>query len=112
MSAFGGSRGTAPKPPEKGVFPLDHFGECTESMRAYLKCLKENNNRMEPCKALSKTYLECRMSRNLMAPQDLRELGFKEAGGDQEQSPVSPSKAPHQPKEEAQGFVAGLKRFK
>ena len=50
--------------------------------------------------------------RNLMAPQDLRELGFKEAGGDQEQSPVSPSKAPHQPKEEAQGFVAGLKRFK
>lgn len=26
--AFGGARGLAPKPPEKGVFPLDHFGEC------------------------------------------------------------------------------------
>ena len=30
MSAFGGSRGVGAKPPEKGVFPLDHFGECKE----------------------------------------------------------------------------------
>lgn len=28
--AFGGARGYQPKPPEKGVFPLDHFGECKE----------------------------------------------------------------------------------
>jgi hypothetical protein len=28
--AFGGARGVAAKAPEKGVFPLDHFGECTE----------------------------------------------------------------------------------
>jgi cytochrome c oxidase assembly protein subunit 19 len=28
--AFGGARGNAPKPPEKGVFPLDHLGECKE----------------------------------------------------------------------------------
>lgn len=27
-AAFGGSRGVAAKAPEKGVFPLDHFGEC------------------------------------------------------------------------------------
>ena len=26
--AFGGARGIAAKAPEKGVFPLDHFGEC------------------------------------------------------------------------------------
>jgi len=26
--AFGAARGLAAKPPEKGVFPLDHFGEC------------------------------------------------------------------------------------
>lgn len=26
--AFGGARGYQPRPPEKGVFPLDHFGEC------------------------------------------------------------------------------------
>mmetsp|Transcript_25343 Transcript_25343/g.70897 ORF Transcript_25343/g.70897 Transcript_25343/m.70897 type:complete len:117 (-) Transcript_25343:220-570(-) len=114
-SAFGGARGTAPKPPEKGVFPLDHFGECTESMRAYLKCLKENGNRMEPCKALSKTYLECRMARNLMAPQDLRELGFKEGDDDGKSSSpasVQPSKEKADPSPEEKGFVAGLKRFK
>ena len=28
--AFGGSRGLQPLPPEKGVFPLDHFGECKQ----------------------------------------------------------------------------------
>lgn len=26
--SFGGARGFQPRPPEKGVFPLDHFGEC------------------------------------------------------------------------------------
>lgn len=31
--AFGGARGFQPRPPEKGVFPLDHFGEC-KSVRA------------------------------------------------------------------------------
>lgn len=29
-------RGLAPKPPEKGVFPLDHFGECKEVRRCSL----------------------------------------------------------------------------
>lgn len=28
--AFGGSRGLQPRAPEKGVFPLDHFGECKQ----------------------------------------------------------------------------------
>ena len=28
--AFGGARGNQPRPPEKGVFPLDHFGECKQ----------------------------------------------------------------------------------
>jgi hypothetical protein len=27
---FGGTRGLKPQPPEKGVFPLDHFGECKQ----------------------------------------------------------------------------------
>lgn len=30
MSAFGGARGVGAKPPEKGIFPLDHFGECKQ----------------------------------------------------------------------------------
>ena len=29
--AFGGAKGYQPKPPEKGVFPLDHFGECKQA---------------------------------------------------------------------------------
>lgn len=28
--AFGGARGFSTKAPEKGVFPLDHFGECKQ----------------------------------------------------------------------------------
>jgi hypothetical protein len=32
--AFGGARGYQPKPPDKGVFPLDHFGEC-KAVRAH-----------------------------------------------------------------------------
>lgn len=30
------SRAPAPRPPEKGVFPLDHFGECKEVRREQL----------------------------------------------------------------------------
>lgn len=33
MSSFGGARGSRAKPPEKGVFPLDHFGECKQVRR-------------------------------------------------------------------------------
>ena len=86
--AFGGARGYQPRAPEKGVFPLDHFGEC-KSVRAgvlltfiqpantfrsgeaafsqlkdaYLECLKANSHKAEACRALSKSYLECRMDR-------------------------------------------------
>eukprot|EP00250_Pteridium_aquilinum_P005700 c15754_g1_i1 orf=175-471(+) len=76
--AFGGTRGLQPIPPEKGVFPLDHFQECKHVMKQYLSCLKENRHEAEKCRNLSKTYLECRMERNLMAKQDLSQLGFKE----------------------------------
>lgn len=33
--AFGGGRSAPPKPPEKGVFPLDHFGECKDVADSY-----------------------------------------------------------------------------
>ena len=85
--AFGGSRGYQPRAPEKGVFPLDHFGECKQvgvmyraclpmhflvSMlvalglqisQQYLACLKENANDAAKCRELSKLYLQCRMDR-------------------------------------------------
>lgn len=78
--AFGGTRGLQPIPPEKGVFPLDHFEECKHVMQQYLCCLKVNKNEAEKCRSLSKSYLECRMERNLMAKQNLSELGFTEGG--------------------------------
>jgi cytochrome c oxidase assembly protein subunit 19 len=79
MSAFGGARQSAPKPPEKGVFPLDHFGECKLLAQKYLKCVQENTGSSEPCREISKMYLICRMDKNLMSTQDLRDLGFKDA---------------------------------
>ena len=37
--AFGGSRGYQPRAPEKGVFPLDHFGECKQvGNQVFLPC--------------------------------------------------------------------------
>lgn len=76
--AFGGARGYKPRPPEKGVFPLDHFGECTHVKDAYLTCLQKNQAASDNCKELAKAYLECRMKRSLMAEQDLSELGFED----------------------------------
>ena len=106
--AFGGARGYQPRPPEKGVFPLDHFGECKDVKEKYMACLKENSGQTEACRELAKSYLECRMNKNLMAQQDLSELGFGE-----EHKP----KVPLQPREDARskektGFVAGVAQFK
>lgn len=91
--AFGGAKGYQPRPPEKGVFPLDHFGECKQAgsytlslmvlaiaflipyaslegslgahqvKEEYMLCLKSHNSQAEPCRKLAKAYLECRMER-------------------------------------------------
>lgn len=75
--AFGGNRGLRPVPPEKGVFPLDHLHECDLEKKDYLACLKSTGFQSEKCRQFSKKYLECRMERNLMAKQDMSELGFR-----------------------------------
>ncbi|TKV98197.1 hypothetical protein SEVIR_9G544000v4 [Setaria viridis] len=75
--AFGGNRGVRPVPPEKGVFPLDHLHECDFEKKDYLACLKSTGFQSEKCRQFSKKYLECRMERNLMAKQDMSELGFR-----------------------------------
>ncbi|KAL6649066.1 hypothetical protein ACP70R_013290 [Stipagrostis hirtigluma subsp. patula] len=75
--AFGGNRGVRPVPPEKGVFPLDHLHECDLEKKEYLACLKSTGFQSEKCRQFSKKYLECRMERNLMAKQDMSELGFR-----------------------------------
>ena len=81
MGGTPASRTLTPRAPEKGVFPLDHFGECNEArpfcpprrlppltrgaqaMAQYMACLKEASYATEGCRQLSKRYLECRMSR-------------------------------------------------
>ncbi|XAR67691.1 hypothetical protein NMG60_11002561 [Bertholletia excelsa] len=74
--AFGGNRGARPVPPEKGVFPLDHMHLCDLEKKDYIDCLKSSGHKSEECRLLSKKYLECRMAKNLMAKQDMSELGF------------------------------------
>ena len=76
--AFGGSRGLQPRPPEKGVFPLDHFGECKDVKEEYMECLKKNEGEASKCTVVARKYLECRMKKDLMAEQSLEELGFRE----------------------------------
>ncbi|XVE88849.1 hypothetical protein DITRI_Ditri19aG0102000 [Diplodiscus trichospermus] len=75
--AFGGNRGLRPVPPEKGIFPLDHLHECDLEKKEYLNCLKTSGHKSEKCRQFSKKYLQCRMEKNLMAKQDLSELGFQ-----------------------------------
>ncbi|KAK1266362.1 hypothetical protein QJS04_geneDACA002696 [Acorus gramineus] len=86
--AFGGNRGLRPVPPEKGIFPLDHLHECDLEKKEYISCLKTSGYHSEQCRIFSKKYLECRMERNLMAKQDMSELGF----GGERRSEASESK--------------------
>lgn len=97
--AWGGSR-IQTKPPEKGVFPLDHDGECKEDMKAFLACLRKSNSDHFPCRHLSAKYLECRMDKELMAKDDLNNIGLGETG--------TYLRVQREPGEkERNGFVAG-----
>ncbi|KAF2963251.1 hypothetical protein GQX73_g10326 [Xylaria multiplex] len=83
MSSFGspgsGTYTGKPTPPERGSFPLDHDGECKHVMTRYLSCIKKVKGlNDEECRNLAKSYLACRMDRNLMARDDFKNLGFAE----------------------------------
>ncbi|RUP45863.1 putative cytochrome c oxidase assembly protein Cox19 [Jimgerdemannia flammicorona] len=71
-------------PPALGSFPLDHLGECTHFMKKFLQCLKDNKGDNGACRHMSKSYLLCRMDKGLMAPDDLRNLGFKDLEGERD----------------------------
>ncbi|TFK76788.1 hypothetical protein BDN72DRAFT_829953 [Pluteus cervinus] len=73
--------GFKPSPPERGSFPLDHYGECKENMVSYMKCLKENSCTSTPCRALSKQYLDCRMNKGLMDRDEWKNLGLSNVDG-------------------------------
>ena len=86
MSSFGSPGGrqpvAKPTPPEKGSFPLDHDAECQPFMKSYLRCLRSHKGVNDTeCRMLSKAYLQCRMERNLMAPDEMRNLGYAEEEG-------------------------------
>jgi cytochrome c oxidase assembly protein subunit 19 len=64
------------RPPQRGIFPLDHDAECREPMQEYLACLNVNEEVHHKCRELSKHYLQCRMDRNLMAKDDLNKVSY------------------------------------
>ena len=55
------AKGAPPRPPDKGSFPLDHFGECSAQKRSYMECLKQHAMQTQDCRELAKAYLQCRM---------------------------------------------------
>ncbi|KAL0939415.1 putative cytochrome c oxidase assembly protein cox19-like protein [Colletotrichum truncatum] len=81
MSQLGGpgarQANAKPIPPQRGSFPLDHDGECKHVISNYLECIKKVRGVNDAqCRDLAKSYLACRMDRNLMAKDDFKNLGF------------------------------------
>uniref|UniRef100_A0A3P9J8G8 Cytochrome c oxidase assembly protein COX19 n=1 Tax=Oryzias latipes TaxID=8090 RepID=A0A3P9J8G8_ORYLA len=73
-----GTKSFRPRAPDKGSFPLDHFGECKSFKENFMTCLRENRFDNSRCRLQSKEYLECRMDNQLMAKEPLDKLGFKD----------------------------------
>ncbi|KAI0318984.1 hypothetical protein OF83DRAFT_1055852 [Amylostereum chailletii] len=76
------STGFQVSPPNRGSFPLDHYGECKDAMAQYLECLKKNSSTSTECRHLSRDYLGCRMQKGLMGKDEWRNLGLSNLKGD------------------------------
>ena len=48
-------------------------------MLLFAACIRQHDSAHHPCRELSRAYLECRMQRGLMAPEDLNSMGFDPA---------------------------------
>eukprot|EP00747_Dinoflagellata_sp_TGD_P222526 gnl/TRDRNA2_/TRDRNA2_94230_c0_seq1.p1 gnl/TRDRNA2_/TRDRNA2_94230_c0~~gnl/TRDRNA2_/TRDRNA2_94230_c0_seq1.p1 ORF type:complete len:124 (-),score=28.52 gnl/TRDRNA2_/TRDRNA2_94230_c0_seq1:108-479(-) len=103
-----GKRTLMGKPPDKGSFPIDHFGECTELKAEYLRCLQEYKHDNMSCRYISKQYLECRMNNNLMQEESMTKLGFNE----EEDKPKAPRKRDRQKTKEENGWIVGVDGIK
>ncbi|KAI6158729.1 hypothetical protein EDD17DRAFT_978929 [Pisolithus thermaeus] len=79
-------------PPNRGSFPLDHYGECSKQMKEYMECLKKNSGTSTHCRTFSKQYLECRMSKGLMERDEWHKLGL----GDVEDATGTKARVPSQ----------------
>ncbi|KAM6196749.1 LOW QUALITY PROTEIN: cytochrome c oxidase assembly protein COX19 [Sarcoramphus papa] len=73
-----GSKSFKPRPPDKGAFPLDHFGECSAFKERFMECLRDSGYESGACRQRAMAYLQCRMERQLMANEPLEKLGFKD----------------------------------
>ncbi|NXH76284.1 COX19 protein, partial [Hydrobates tethys] len=62
-----------PRPPDKGAFPLDHFGECSAFKERFMECLRQSGYESSACRQRAMAYLE-----QLMANEPLEKLGFKD----------------------------------
>mmetsp|Transcript_63312 Transcript_63312/g.151035 ORF Transcript_63312/g.151035 Transcript_63312/m.151035 type:complete len:143 (+) Transcript_63312:105-533(+) len=103
-----GKRTMMGRPPDKGSFPLDHFGECTDLKTAYLRCLKEHHFDNMSCRYLSKQYLECRMENNLMSKEPMEKLGFLT-----EENEAKPARqSGKQKSKEDMGWIVGVDNIK
>lgn len=100
-----GSAKQVVQPPQRGIFPLDHGAECRERMEIYLDCLRKNKDVHHKCRDYSKDYLQCRMDRQLMSPENMDQLGFAEL------NKVEGAREYDYAKENA-GFIAGKHIFK
>ncbi|KAF2833486.1 hypothetical protein CC86DRAFT_365375 [Ophiobolus disseminans] len=66
-------------------------------MLSYLRCIKSHRGSNDPeCRNLSKSYLSCRMDRNLMAPDSFKNLGFGD-NSDDTAAATATSTQPSQP---------------
>ena len=102
MQLYGGKTKQG-KAPDRGSFPLDHHSECKTEVEAFLRCLQESSSEHVRCKRLSKAYLQCRMDKELMAREDLDDLGLGSRDSDVTISRDNPTEGV----KEADGFVAG-----
>ncbi|XP_072205404.1 cytochrome c oxidase assembly protein COX19 [Excalfactoria chinensis] len=73
-----GAKSFKPRPPDKGAFPLDHFGECSAFKERFMQCLRDSGFESGLCRERAMAYLQCRMDRQLMANEPLEKLGFKD----------------------------------
>ncbi|XP_065706750.2 cytochrome c oxidase assembly protein COX19 isoform X2 [Patagioenas fasciata] len=57
-----------PRPPDKGAFPLDHFGECSAFKERFMECLRDSGYESGACRQRAMAYLQCRMDRRAAGP--------------------------------------------
>lgn len=77
VRAFANTRNRV-TPPDKGSFPLDHKGICRAMQEKWANCMKSSAWESSRCRVESAAYLQCRITHNLMNPEEISRLGFSQ----------------------------------